>query len=113
MRRGMRNRNGGRRWPWLAGAFLLVSVLGGRLNAFYVDYLWYQSVGYPQVFFTGFLAGLTLLGLGAVAFLAVFLPSTLAALGAARRLVRRIPAREPTQRETPFSPFGVTFGGPG
>ena len=84
---------GGRRFGWIAGAVVVAFVLVGRLVSFYVNYLWYESVGYRQVFFTGMLTGLTLLALSVPVFLLLFLPSTLAALTVARRLLRRIPAR--------------------
>ncbi|MGI8423557.1 MAG: UPF0182 family membrane protein, partial [Chloroflexota bacterium] len=105
---GTRRRLGGggvRSWWWIGGALSLVLILGGRIVAFYVDYLWYQSIGYPQVFFTGLLAGLTLFAAGVPLFLIAFLPSTLAALGVARRLLRRVPMRaEP--RPGPIPLFG-------
>ncbi|HEU5317835.1 MAG TPA: UPF0182 family protein [Chloroflexota bacterium] len=90
---GRRGRTGARRWGWLFGLALLAITFGGRVNAFYVDYLWYSSVGYPQVFFTGLWTGLALFSLSVPLFFLLFLPSTLAALAVARRLLRRIPSR--------------------
>ena len=98
----------------------LALILGGRLVAFYVDYLWYASIGFPQIFLTGWLAGLALLALGAPLFLLVFWPSTFAALRVSRRLLRRVPQRaEPRidtipifeDRPRPFSDLAASLGG--
>jgi uncharacterized protein len=109
------------RWWWVGGALALVLILGGRLVGFYIDYLWYVSIGYPQVFLTGWLAGLALLALGVPLFLLLFWPSTLAALGVARRLLRRVPQRaEPRiapiplfseDRPRPFGDLAASLGG--
>ena len=94
-----------RSWWWIGGALSLALILGGRLVAFYIDYLWYESIGYRQVFLTGWLAGLAFFALGVPLFLLLFWPSTLAALGVSRRLLRRMPQRaEP--RIGPFPLFG-------
>ncbi|HET7770270.1 MAG TPA: UPF0182 family protein [Chloroflexota bacterium] len=93
------------RWWWVGGALALTLILGGRLAAFYIDYLWYLSIGYPQIFLTGWLAGLALFALAIPLFLLVFWPSTFAALGVARRLLRRVPPRE-VPRVGPIPIFG-------
>jgi uncharacterized protein len=106
----------GRRYGLLLALALAVFVFAGRVVAFYVDYLWYESVGYSQVFFTGLLAGLALFAAGAALFLAVFWPSTLWALGQSRRLVRRAPVRlepSPERPPRPRGPFGGPFAGMG
>ena len=95
----------GRSWWWVGGAVSLALVLGGRLIAFYIDYLWYQSIGYPQIFLTGWLAGLALFALGVPLFLVAFLPSTFAALGVSHRLLRRVPLRAEV-RPGPIPFFG-------
>src|SRR5919108_4881594 len=70
---------------------LLVLAAGGRAVAFYVDYLWFGEVGYPQVFLTALWAGVGTFLAGCAVFLALFVPNALLALALARRLVRRVP----------------------
>ena len=105
-------RSPGRRFGLLLALLLAVFVFAGRVVAFYVDYLWYESIGYTQVFFTGFWTGLTLFVGGAVLFLALFWPSTLWALRQGRRLARGAPVRVEPVIGRGTRPAG-SFGGPG
>lgn len=98
----------------IAGAVVLAGLLlfGGRLIGFYVDYLWFQSLGYQTVFLTNFWAR-TLLSIGgALLFLALFLANAWIAVRLARRLVRHPPTHIVGLREGRGpSPFGAVFGG--
>jgi uncharacterized protein len=96
----------------VAIAVLLLVIFGGRLIDLYVDYLWFESVEYLQVFSTVLWSRVLLFGVGGVLFLAIFVPNLLWALASGRRLIDRAPVRftPPPERETPF---GSMFGGGG
>lgn len=87
---------------------LFLFLFGGRLVDLYVDYLWYESVGYLQIFLTSFWVRLALFASGAGIFGAIFLSSTLWALSAGRHLINRTPARV---RPAPEIDVRTLFGG--
>ncbi|MEK7215380.1 MAG: UPF0182 family protein, partial [Chloroflexota bacterium] len=73
---------GNRGWIVLSAAFLLLVVVGGALRGLYTDWLWFQSVGYIQVFLTGLTTRIGLFAGGAVVFFVFFMAN----LAVARRI---------------------------
>ncbi|MHB1417877.1 MAG: UPF0182 family protein, partial [Chloroflexota bacterium] len=73
----------------ITAAVVLVLFLGvGRLGGIYVDWLWFQEVGYQSVFLTQMIAQLGLFAIGALAFFAVFAGNVLVAGRVATRYER-------------------------
>lgn len=63
-----------RRWLWLFLPPLIVILLLAATAGFYTDWLWFDDVGYANVFWRGITSELTLFGLvGLVVFLLVYL----------------------------------------
>lgn len=70
----------GNRLLVIIGAIFLAFVVLGRLGGIYVDWLWFQSVGYESVFATAIIAQIVLFLVSAVAFFAVFTGNALLAV---------------------------------
>ncbi|MBI3973212.1 MAG: UPF0182 family protein [Chloroflexi bacterium] len=98
----------------LAGIVLML--FSGRLIGLYVDYLWFDALGYATVFLTGFWSRIALFFGGALFLMAIFLPNALAAREVARRFLRRVPERiiaSPVGVPGQSGPIGTAFGGGG
>ncbi len=89
------------------GLLVLALLFGRRLIALYVDYLWFDSLGYVSLFSTVLVARLALATLGAALFLALFLPNVLLARSLSRRLVQGTTARIVEPPGGRGRPFGV------
>jgi uncharacterized membrane protein (UPF0182 family) len=104
-----------------AVALLVLGLLfGGGLLSLYVDFLWFQALGYAGPYLTIFQARVVLFALGAALLLAVFLPNVLGARRAARRIaagpVRLVVAAGTSWDDRGPRPFGDLadfVGGPG
>src|SRR3990172_8677764 len=79
---GEPRRSGSQRWVFLIGVVLFLLIVGGASKELYTEWLWFENVGYTQVYFLSLGARVVLFAAAALAFF-VFL---LANIWIARRL---------------------------
>ena len=79
---GEPRRSGGQQWVFLIGVVLFLLIVGGASKELYTEWLWFENVGYTQVYFLSLGARVVLFAAAALAFF-VFL---LANIWIARRL---------------------------
>lgn len=85
----------------IAGTLIFALLLGaGTLLRLYVDWLWFNSLGYQAVFLTILQSRVALFFAGALLFLAFFLPNVQLARRLAKRFVQRVPLRVLSGRES-------------
>ena len=83
---GEPKRQGNRGWIFISAAILLLVVVGGALRGLYTDWLWFESVGYTQVFLTGLSTRAALFAAGAAIFFVFFMSNLAVARSIAPKL---------------------------
>jgi uncharacterized membrane protein (UPF0182 family) len=77
------------KWIGVAAAILVLYLIANTLKSIYVDYLWFDSVGFASIFSTRITAQLTLFVIGAVI--------TVGVIGLNIWLARRLAPRGPEE----------------